>query len=449
VGLGCGAGLWGWAVGLPRGRRVFGLESPGERIGTILGFSRFPSEILFADLNVDGAATSMGAKRDYYEVLSVERSATSTEIKTAFRKLARQHHPDRNQGDAKAADAFKEALEAYEVLSDQQKRQLYDRYGHQGVTFGPTGFGSGDFTHFGDISDLFGNSDLGDLLGSLFGGGGRGRNRRRKGRDLRRVVELTLEEAAFGATRELELTRLEECAKCSGSGCREGARPRQCPACGGSGQMRFNQGLLTVQMSCKQCSGAGQIVEDPCPDCGGQGRVNRRAKVKVKIPAGADNNMRLRVLGEGEAPEGGETNGERGDLYVDISVAQHEVFDREGDDLICDFPVSYPQVALGAMVQIPTFYGESELEIPRGSQSHEIFKIPGKGMPRQNQPDRKGDLYVRIAVRTPKKISDEEKELLERLAELHRESVSHAEGGFFSRVKKGFEHLKKDIIGGE
>jgi molecular chaperone DnaJ len=390
----------------------------------------------------------MASKRCYYEVLGVSREATSIEIKNSFRKLAKAHHPDLNKGNEEAAEKFKEASEAYEILSDQEKRGRYDQYGHEGVNFGPGGFGSGDFTHFSDIADLFGGS-LGDILGSLFGGGAAASGRRRgggqRGRDLRRVEELTLEEAFTGVEREIEITRLEPCETCRGNGCRKGTNPKTCSACRGAGAVRIQQGFLAVQMPCKSCGGAGTVISDPCPDCAGRGRQNRRATVKVKIPAGVDNGLRLRVTGEGEAGEGG---GPRGDLYVDIEVKAHAHFEREGDDLACDVPVSYPQVALGAKLSIPTIDGsEVDLDIPSGSQSHQVIKIAKRGMPKLGQADRVGDLYARVVVKTPRRLSQEEKDLLERLAVLHNESVGGGDRSFFGRVREGLGHLKKDILG--
>jgi molecular chaperone DnaJ len=385
------------------------------------------------------------SKRDYYEVLGLPRNATQAEIKRAYRGLAKKYHPDVARDDPEAAERFKESAEAYEVLSDETKRRRYDQYGHEGVNFSGGGFDWSDFTHFNDVEDIFG-SLLGSLFGGGMGGGGRGgRARVSRGRDLRASAHLTLEQAVHGADYKLEVTRLEACDTCRGSGCREGAKPAQCSQCGGSGRVRYNQGFFSIQANCRACGGAGSIISDPCPDCRGRGRVNRRKKVTLKIPKGIDSHMRMRVAGEGEAPE--QEGGVRGDLYVDLEIEPHPVFEREGENLICEFPVSYPQAALGAVVSVPTFYGEAEVRIPPLTQTHTVFRVDGHGMPIYGQGERRGDLFVRTIVKTPDKLTAEEKELLGRLAELHHETIGVGQVGLVDRIKERWTQFKKDLMG--
>jgi len=381
-------------------------------------------------------------KRDYYQVLGVERNASGDEIKKAYRALAKKHHPDKNKGDKESEALFKEASEAYEVLSDGEKRQRYDRHGHEGVQFGPGGFNWNHFSHANEFEDLFG-----DILGSIFGGsfGGRGGGREsQRGRDLRMTAEISLEQAVQGTKLDLEVTRLELCGTCTGTGARKGSKPKTCPRCQGRGVIRISHGFLTMQSACDVCGGGGTTIDDPCEDCGGRGRVNRRAKVEVRVPPGVHDGTRLRVTGQGEA---GPPGSPRGDLYVDLSVKAHEIFQREGDDLICDFPISFPQAVLGTDVTVPTFYGEAELKIPSGTPSHKVFKVANQGMPILGRGDRRGDLYVRAVIQVPRKVSADERKLLEQLAALHAENVASGQKSLFDRVREGLEQVKREIMG--
>jgi len=380
------------------------------------------------------------AKRDYYEVLGVAKDASPEEIKRCYRNLAKKLHPDLNPGDAEAEDKFKEASEAYEVLGDPDKRRRYDQFGHEGVSFGSGGFNWGDFTHFQDFEDILGN-----LFGGLFGGRGGGRQRPGRGRDIKMATEITLEEAIAGKSLEVGIQRLEACETCHGSGCKAGSKPVTCSQCKGRGTVLMSQGFFTLQTSCRHCGGTGKMIKDPCGDCRGQGRTNRRAQVTLRIPPGVDTGNMLRCVGEGEAPE--VEGGHRGDLYVEIRIKEHDVFDRDGVDLMCDFAVSYPQVALGATVSVPTPHGNVELKVPPHTQSHTVFRVNGHGVPHTNKPEKRGDLFVRVVVRTPDKLNDEEREILARLGEMHAETLGSPSRGVFDRLKDSFANLKKDILG--
>lgn len=383
------------------------------------------------------------AKRDYYEILGLSREATADEVKKSYRKLALKYHPDRNPGDHEAEEKFKEACEAYEVLSDQAKRARYDRYGHEGVknAFGQGGFQWSDFSHFGDFEDI-----LGDVFGSFFGmGGGGGRRRFNRGRDLRLTYSITLEEAFRGTEAELSLTRLETCEECNGGGARPGTSPRQCPQCRGSGQIRVTQGFFSINTTCDVCRGEGTVIDSPCTACAGSGRVNERVKLSATIPGGVDHGMKLRLGGEGEA---GVHGGQRGDLYVVIQVEEHEVFKRDGADLLCEIPISFSQAALGAALEIPSLHGEVSLEVPAGTQTHKVFRLRGKGMPRLRNPEQFGDLFVRVIVQTPTRLSERERELLSELGDLRADQpVASPRKGFFDRIKDSFDQVKKDMLG--
>jgi len=382
------------------------------------------------------------APRDYYEILGLDRSASKADIKKAYRKKAMELHPDRNPNDPEAADKFKEVGEAYEVLSDDAKRARYDRYGHEGVktAFGSGGFQWSDFHHFDEFSDIFGN-----IFETFFGFGG-GRTARRgpgRGRDMRAMATLTLEEAFNGAEHPLDVRRLETCETCRGSGCKPGTSRHVCPVCRGAGQVRVSQGFLSFATTCDRCGGAGEAIASPCPDCRGAGRSERNVHLKARIPAGVDKGMQLRLSGEGEAgPEGGP----RGDLYVSIRVRDHERFVREGADIYSEEPISFVQAALGDTIQVQTLKGEHALKIPAGLQSHSLLKIPGHGMPNPNDPNGpRGIHYVRIVVRTPKKLTERQKELLREFAALNHEKAGDSKG-IFDRVKDSFEKFKKDIL---
>lgn len=377
-------------------------------------------------------------KRDYYEVLGVERQATDQEIKSAYRKLALKFHPDRNPGDHRAEEAFKEAAEAYAVLADRDKRGLYDRFGHAGVAGAGAGAGGFDPTIFADFSDIF--SGLGDVfgLGDIFG-----QRRRRggpqRGSDLRYDLEISFEESATGAETSIQIPREETCETCKGSGAAEGTSAETCGQCRGSGQLRFQQGFLTVARPCPNCRGTGKTIAKPCQSCRGAGRIGRERKLTVKIPAGIATGQRLRLYGEGEH---GSAGGPPGDLYVVVHVQEHSFFHREEDDLYCEMPMSFPTLALGGSIKVPTLNGREELHVPAGTQPGSRFKLRGKGMPHVNGRGH-GDLHVIARVAVPKKLTKEQKHLLEELGRtLPQEKLDDEEGGeekpFFERVKDIF-----------
>ena len=378
-------------------------------------------------------------KRDYYEVLGVERQATEQQIKSAYRKLALKHHPDRNPGDAAAEEQFKEAAEAYAILADAEKRGLYDRFGHAGVSGAGAGAGF-DPTIFADFSDIFGG--LGDAFGfgDIFGGRRR-RGGPQRGSDLRYDLEITFDESATGTDTTIQIPREETCETCTGSGASPGTSPETCSQCRGSGQLRYQQGFLTVARPCPNCRGTGKTIAKPCQSCRGAGRISRERKITVKIPAGIATGQRLRLYGEGEH---GSAGGPPGDLYVVVHVQEHSFFHREGDDLYCEMPISFPTIALGGSVKVPTLNGQEDLSIPAGTQTGARFKIRGKGMPSVSGRGR-GDLHVIARVTVPKKLTKEQKHLLEELAKtLKDEKVSlesqdeGADKPFFERVKDIF-----------
>jgi molecular chaperone DnaJ len=348
------------------------------------------------------------AKRDYYEVLAIARNAGQQEIKSAYRKIAVRDHPDKNPGDKEAEERFKEAAEAYAVLSDADKRARYDRFGHQGVSGG--GAGGFDPTIFADFSDI-----LGDIFG--FGGGRRGGSAgMSRGADLRYDLTLTFEEAAFGAETTLRIPRLETCPRCAGSGSADGAPPAVCSACGGRGQVRFTQGFFTVARTCPQCQGEGRVVANPCPECRGEGRVERERSVTVKIPAGVDTGARLRLSGEGEH---GRRGGPPGDLYVVLQVRPHKRFRRDGTTVLSRMSISYVQAVLGTTIEVETLHGRTPLDVPAGSPHGRDFRLRGQGIDRLDGSGR-GDHVVtmEVEVPNPRDLSAEEIQLLHRLAEL-------------------------------
>jgi molecular chaperone DnaJ len=348
--------------------------------------------------------------RDYYELLGIDRQASAKEIKSAYRRLAVQYHPDRNPGDADAEARFKEAAEAYAVLSDAQKRQRYNQFGHRGVA-GAAGF---DPEVFGDFADI-----LGDFFGFGFGdmfGGGRRRSARQPGADLRYELHLTLEEAAFGLERTLEIPRLEMCESCTGSGSRDGAAPGTCSACGGRGQVRFSQGFFTVARTCPQCRGEGTVISDPCSECHGQGRTERRRSIEVRIPPGVDTGTRLRLQGEGEH---GRRGGPQGDLFVDIRVRPHQQFERRGADVLSEVPTTFSQAVLGGQIELETLHGPESIDIPPGTQEGSDFRLRGKGIQRLDGAGRGDHIAVaRLVVPHPRDLDEDRVELLRRLAEL-------------------------------
>ncbi len=383
------------------------------------------------------------AKRDYYEVLGVDRTASDKDIKSAYRKLALKYHPDRNQGDAAAEERFKEAAEAFAVLGDQEKRPLYDRYGHAGVS-GPGGGGPAfDPSVFADFGDLFGG--IGDIFG--FGdvfGGGRRRGGPRRGSDLRYDLEVPFEQAAFGHETTLQIPREETCETCKGSGAAAGTSVETCAQCRGTGQLRFQQGFFTVARPCGTCRGTGRVVATPCASCRGAGRITQERKITVKIPAGIATGQRLRLVGEGEHGTGG---GPPGDLYVVMHVADHPVFRREDDDLFADMPVQYTTLALGGRLDVPTLGGGSaSLDIPEGTQPGTSFRLRGKGL--ANVSGRGvGDLHVTVSVMVPKKPSRELRHALEALRTHLPEETGTARSSEHDDDGKPFFERVKDIFG--
>lgn len=364
------------------------------------------------------------SKRDYYEVLEVSRTADEVEIKRAYRRQAVKFHPDKNQGNKEAEEKFKEAAEAYSVLSDSQKRSRYDRFGHSGVGSGAGGFDPG-FTNIEDIFDLFG-------FGDIFGGGSSRRSNVQRGADLRYDYEITLEEAATGKDAKIEIPRLETCDECEGKGTAEGTSPETCITCSGSGQTRYQQGFFSVMRTCPNCAGKGQIIKDPCKKCLGGGRVENKKTLEIKIPAGVEMGSRLRIGGEGESGVGG---GATGDLYVFIHVAEHENFERQGTNLYTSVPISFAQAALGAEINVKTLNGEEELKIPTGTQTGTVFRLKNQGMPNLGGRG-KGDLFVAVTLVTPKTLSREQRKLLEQLAEI--EDVDFQDEGFIEKVRNIF-----------
>lgn len=365
----------------------------------------------------------MSSKRDYYEVLGVDRGASAEEIKKAYRSLARKYHPDVSTL-PDAEERFKEASEAYEVLSDSGKRSRYDQFGHEA----PGGFGGGDpfgFGGFGDIfEDLFG-------FGDIFGGS-RQRNRPRRGRDLATDIRITFVEAAFGVEKELNIPRLESCERCNGDGSEPGNTPTTCPGCQGRGKVVVKQGFINYSSTCGTCRGTGRIITKPCASCGGQGMQEKKNKVTIKVPAGIDDGMRVRLTGQGE---GGEKGGPSGDLYVSVHVEDHPIFRREGNDVIIDVPISFAQAALGAEIEVPTLYGEDKLKIPAGTQPGHVFRINGRGIKGLERTG-KGDQYVKINVEIPTKLSKTQKELIQKLAEESGEDVHPIRKSFLDSMKE-------------
>jgi molecular chaperone DnaJ len=371
------------------------------------------------------------AKRDFYEVLGVEKGADAKAVKSAYRKLAMKYHPDRNSDDPKADEKFREATEAYEVLSDAQKRQAYDQYGHAGVDpqAGAGGFGGGGAGNFSDI--------FGDVFGDIFGGGGRAsRGGPQRGSDLRYNLEITLEQAVKGSEVKIKVPTLVECKTCKGSGAKDGSKPTTCGTCHGQGQIRMQQGFFAVQQTCPSCRGQGTIIKDPCGSCHGQGVQEETKTLNVKIPAGVDNGDRIRLSGEGEA---GTRGGPSGDLYVQMNVKEHPIFERDGKNLYCDVPISIVDAALGGELEVPTLEGRVKLKIPAETQSGKLFRLRGKGV----LPVRgggAGDLLCRVMVETPVNLNNEQKELLRKFqASLTGESHAPNKKSWFENVKTFFE----------
>jgi len=374
---------------------------------------------------------TVGSRRDYYEILGVERSASASDIKVAYRQLAVKYHPDRNPDTPDAEEKFKEACEAYAVLSNAEKRARYDRFGHQGV--GGEGFTGFDPGAFGDFADI-----LGDLFGfgDIFGGRKRGTGQRpRRGHDLQYTLKLPLEEAARGVERTIRVPRRETCERCSGSGSEPGTTPETCGTCQGVGQVAFRRGFLSVAQTCPTCGGAGRVSRDPCVHCAGKGRSEREVSLNVTVPAGVDSGMRLRLAGEGE---GGALGGPPGDLFVVMAIAEHDLFERDGVDLHLELPVSAYQAMLGTTVAMNTILGEErEVEVAAGAQPGEVIRLSGSGMPHVNG-RRRGDLHVHLRVVVPKRVSAEQRHLIEEAAALGGGLEPEMDRGFFDRLKRAF-----------
>jgi molecular chaperone DnaJ len=377
------------------------------------------------------------AKRDYYKVLELARDASEADIKKAYRRLAMKLHPDRNPGDKSTEEQFKEAKEAYEVLSDTQKRALYDQHGHAGLEAQRGAGGGPGFNPGEGFSDIFG-----DVFGDIFGGSRRGgRAQVFRGADLRYELELDLHQAVFGAGVEIDVPRLAECETCHGSGAAKGSKPVDCDTCHGAGSVRVSQGFFQLQQTCPRCRGTGKIVRNPCDSCLGQGRVRRTKKLSVKIPAGVDNGDRIRLSGEGEA---GRNGGPPGDLYVEVNVRPHEIFEREAEHLSCEVPVSFVTASLGGTVVVPTLDGQVSLKIPPETQSGRIFRLRDKGV-KPVRGGSRGDLFCKAMVETPVNLSGEQKDLLRRFEDsLKTDRRRHAprEEGFFEGVKRFFTNAE-------
>ena len=379
------------------------------------------------------------SKRDYYEVLGVDRSASDKELKKAYRRMAMKYHPDRNQGDSTADENFKEVNEAFEVLSDAKKKAAYDQYGHAGVDpnmGGMGGMGGGGFAN-GNFGDIFG-----DVFGDIFGsGGGRGRSSAQRGSDLRYQLELTLEEAVSGVSKKIRIPTLVSCVTCNGSGAKKGTKPIDCTTCGGIGQVRMQQGFFSVQQTCSNCRGTGKMIKDPCNSCHGEGRKQEHKTLSVKIPPGVDAGDRIRLSGEGAAGTGGAP---AGDLYVQVSVADHPIFQRDGKHLYCEVPITFVDAALGGELEVPTLEGKVKLKIPAETQTGKLFRLRGKGV----VPIRggsSGDMMCRVMVETPVNLTERQKELLRELDEASKKEgaaqQSPKKQSFFDGVKKFFDDM--------
>jgi len=365
------------------------------------------------------------SRRDYYHILGVGREASSEEIKKAYRMLAQRFHPDKNPGDQECGERFKEINEAYSVLSDPEKRSTYDRYGYL-----PSVRDFEDYSNFPPFSTGFG-SLFEDLFEGFFGTGSR-RTRGQRGADLRYDLKVELSEVASGTEREITIPRHESCTACLGRGTRKGTQPVPCPTCGGVGQIRFSQGFFSIGQTCTRCQGEGRIITDPCPECSGRGRVSVERKISLKVPPGVETGTRLRIAGEGESGIGG---GPRGDLYVQIEVLPHPLFTREGDEVICEVPISYTQAALGDEIEVPTLNGRHRLVIPPGTPSGKSFRLKGKGLPNLRGHGR-GDQQVRLVVQVPTKLSARERELLQELASLEQAAAEQDSKGIFDRIRE-------------
>ena len=372
------------------------------------------------------------AKRDYYQVLGVEKTATPDEIKRAYRRMAIKYHPDKNPGNKEAEAKFKECAEAYEVLSDAEKRKQYDQYGHEGLR----GTGMHDFSRM-NVEDIFSMFGFDDFFGSVFGGGGRRAGRRGgpvRGYDLETGVELTLDEVAHGAEKTIEFTRQDRCPECNGSGAAPGTQPVRCPVCGGTGQVAKGGGFFQMVSTCPQCQGTGQVVTNPCPKCQGSGRVPKRRMVTIKIPAGVHEGQGIRVAGEGEP---GRDGGPNGDLYCYVRIRPHEFLERDGNNLVAVVPISFTQAALGATIDVPSLNGTRQLKVPPGTQYGSLFRIRGQGLP-DVRTGRTGDQIVQVAIETPANLNERQEQLLREFAQTENKHVSPRSKNFFERLKRHF-----------
>ncbi|HEU5118220.1 MAG TPA: molecular chaperone DnaJ [Isosphaeraceae bacterium] len=377
-------------------------------------------------------------KRDYYEVLGIDRDSSAEAIKKAYRQMALKYHPDRNPGDAEAETRFKEAAEAYEVLSDQSKRQRYDRYGHAGVD----GAGTQHFRNAEDIMSAFGEIFGGDLFGGMFGSRQRGP---RAGQDLLMKLEVDLLEAARGASKSVELTRPELCDTCSGTGSKPGTKPVSCDYCRGAGQVVQTRGFFQVATTCPACGGTGTRIVEPCPTCIGAGRVSKKVQLSVHVPPGVDTGMWIQIRNQGEP---GDPGAPRGNLRLQVQIRPHPFFEREGNDLHCQVPIHFPQAALGAEIEVPTLEGTERLQVPRGTQSGDVLRLKGRGMPDINGRGR-GDELVEVVIETPRKLTARQEELLRELADLEHEEVSPRRKSFFEKLRDYFTEETEDPSLGE
>jgi molecular chaperone DnaJ len=376
-------------------------------------------------------------KRDYYEVLGVGRDASAGDLKSAYRKLAMAHHPDRNPGDKKAEETFKEAAEAYEVLNDDEKRAAYNRYGHQAFQGGQGGAGGVDFTSsFADVfDDLFG-----DFMGGQRGGGGRGSQSRFRGGDLRYNLEIKLDEAYHGKNTKIRVPTSVVCDDCGGGGAAGGAEPTACPTCGGAGKVRTQQGFFTIERTCATCQGAGKVISNPCGTCRGNGRVHREKTLSVNIPAGVEEGTRIRLSGEGEA---GVRGAPSGDLYIFLSVSSHRLFQRDGANIHCQVPITVTAAALGGAIEVPTIDGgKARVTIPTGVQTGHQFRLKGKGMSVMRSTNR-GDMYIHAQVETPVNLSKKQKELLREFESIGGDKTNPQSAGFFDKVKELWDDLRE------
>ena len=374
------------------------------------------------------------AKRDYYEVLGVSRSASEQDLKSAFRRLAKEHHPDRNSGDKDSERKFREAAEAYEALKDPQKRAAYDQFGHaafDGARGGPGGGFGPDFA--ASMSDIFD-----DLFGDFMGGrrGPRPRNGRERGADLRYNLEIALEESYLGKTAQIRVPSSVACEKCNGTGAKPGTKPTSCPTCAGYGKVRASQGFFTIERTCPNCQGRGEIIEDPCGTCSGSGRVTRASTLSVNIPPGVEDGTRIRLAGEGEA---GLRGGPAGDLYIFLSIKPHDLFQRDGADIFCMVPISMITAALGGQIEVPTLDGSvTRVKVPEGTETGKQFRLKNKGMPVLRS-KAQGDMYIQVEVETPKNLTRRQRELLEEFERESHKDTSPESAGFFSKVKEFFD----------